>query len=69
MRQTDYQRLQKVTAEIETTLANPLKQSMQFYRGDLRILMKAAKVVMVGHPAHAPAVMQTKRPPPHRSAR
>lgn len=79
----DVLRLAKLADEIETTLANPLKQGKEFYRGDLRVLMKAAKEVqnrdwynqlfaqMVKTTKRISAAVsrQTKPPPPHRSAR
>lgn len=43
MQAKDKARLVVIADRIEATLADPLKQSMDFYRGDLRALMKAAR--------------------------
>ncbi len=45
MRKADLKRLERIAQEIEQLLANPLKQSHEFFRGDLRALMNAAKEV------------------------
>ena len=78
----DLQRLARIADEIEMTLGNPLKQSMQFWRGDLRALMKAAreaqnrnwysqqfKSVIKSTKEMTAAARQTNPPPRHRSAR
>lgn len=41
----DLERLAKIAKQIEEALANPMRQSMEFWRGDLQALRKAAEEV------------------------